>query len=500
MTVLDRPVQAPESAGAVRAVLALARVEARRLLLHPMVAIALAGYLLWPLWSGSWRDTHQVLQEVDRESQLGPLLVGLAGLLAANSAVLRSLRHGTEAHFGVLVMPPWRRTVAHALSVLPLTLVVAAAVAGMFAWEATRPGAVGHASGFELATGPLMVLFFGVLGVLLGRLVPSMFAGATAVVAILAVTFVFAVLPDGVRWLVPLVADEGAAPLPSDLVGRPARWHALYLVGLTVLAGAVAALASGGRTAAVRATALGALGVTVAGTVMQVTGPSAALVEARERATRDPASVQECLRRGTTTYCAFPEFVPWVDEWRVVVDGVRSLAGEPAASRGLVVRQRVNALDGPSGGGPSGIVEELPPGPRGEVTVSTVWGDEGRLGLAVSVARGMVVDDENHGVYCDARGVLMMWMAVNGAPGGRAAFARTQTSTLWSPLLEIRLRDRENAVVRALLERPAAEVARQVKASWAELVRPDASTDRVAALLGVTAPAETAADREWRCA
>lgn len=39
-----------------------------------------------------------------------------------------------------------------------------------------------------------------------------------------------------------------------------------------------------------------------------------------------------------------------------------------------------------------------------------------------------------------------------------------------------------------------------MKASWKELSAPGTTTDRAAALLGVTAPAETADDREYQCA
>jgi hypothetical protein len=55
-------------------------------------------------------------------------------------------------------------------------------------------------------------------------------------------------------------------------------------------------------------------------------------------------------------------------------------------------------------------------------------------------------------------------------------------------------------VVQRLLTEPQGEVERRVKASWAELSAPGTTTDRAAALLGVTVPAETADDREWKCA
>jgi hypothetical protein len=513
--LLDRPgpapVPAPEPAAAPpprRAAVALARREARLLLRHPLIVVAVAAYaalLLWQAVAGG--GDYPVLQEKDRETQLGPFLIGLAGLLAANASVLRSHRHGTEAHFGVLVVPAWWRGAAHCAAVVPLALVVAVLVAGQFAREAARPGAVGHGSFFELATGPLVVLLLGVLGVLLGRLVRSAFAGPVAVLVMLAQLFTFAAASSGWARLIPLVFDEGGQPLPSDLVGRPASWHALYLVGLTLLAGVAAMLAGsrgdGGawRVTAVRATALGACVAVLLGGAMQVAGPSDGLVAARERATNDPGAAQECVRREATTYCAFPEFTPWIDEWRVVADEVRALSGAEAAAREFTVRQRVDAVHGPgrTGGGP--------PGPPGEVTVGTAWGGEREMEFAASVARGLVVDDETEWEpYCDARGILITWLAIRAVPDGEALFAETQShmggggATILAPVVAVTLRDREYAVVRELLDAPAAEIAERVKASWEELTAPGGtSTERAAGLLGVSAPAETAADRQWAC-
>ncbi|WP_217178200.1 ABC transporter permease [Streptomyces sp. AC495_CC817] len=491
--------------GRRRAMLALARVEARRLLLHPLVLIALLAYLTLVLWPGAEpEDAYPVLQDIDRETQTGQLLLGLAVLVAVNLAVLRSHRRGTEASFSVLVLPPWRRTVAHVLSVLPTVLVGALIVAGQFTAAALKPGAVGRGSVSELVTGPLLILLPGAVGVLLARVARSAFVAPLAVVAFLAFAMVFvadSTSPAWLRGLAPVVFDEGAWPLPSDLLGRPAAGHALYLLALAVLVTAGAVLLSGGRTRAVRATALGALGVTVLAVVLQGTAPSDAVRAAREVATRDPAKVQDCERHGTTTYCAFPEFTPWIDEWARVTDRVRALAGAPDAERALTVRQRVAALDGPSGG-----TELATTAAPGEVTAITAWGGERELEFAAGVARGLVVGHERYGgAYCDARGVLMVWLAVRATRDGEAAFERTgvdhnSPGVIQAPATAIALRGRELAVVQALFTRPRGEVERVVKASWAELSAPGTTTDRAAALLGVTAPAETADDREYQCA
>lgn len=492
--VTEAPAVAPFPAptgDARRAVLALARVEARRLLLHPLVLAALAAYLTVLLWPGGEpEDAYPVLQDIDRETQLGHVLLGPVVMIAANLAVLRSHRRGTDGHFAVLVLPPWQRTCAHLLSVLPTVLVTALIVTGQFTVGALKPGAVGHGSVFELLTGPLLILVCAVLGVLLGRVAGSALVAPLAAVALLAGTFIFAASPEPGSWLrsvSPVVVDDGGQPL-------------LYLLALSVLAAAGAVLVSGGRTRAVRVTAVASLGAVVATVVLQGMAPSDAVREAREVATRDPAAVQDCERRGATTYCAFPEFTPWIDEWARVTDKARSLAGGPEATRALTVRQKVAALDGPSG------MRELSPAAPGELTASTAWGGERELEFAASVARGLVVGHERYGgAHCDARGVLMVWLAIRATRDGATMFERTgddynSPGVIQAPVSAISLRGREYAVVQRLLAEPRAEVDRKVKASWAELSAPGTTTDRAAALLGVTAPAETADDREWMCA
>jgi hypothetical protein len=57
-----------------------------------------------------------------------------------------------------------------------------------------------------------------------------------------------------------------------------------------------------------------------------------------------PSSVQTCQRRGTVTYCLFPEFAPMAEGWdrpdRAVLRGM-----PPGAAPALVVRQQIRPLD-----------------------------------------------------------------------------------------------------------------------------------------------------------
>ncbi|MGW5638694.1 ABC transporter permease, partial [Streptomyces sp. NPDC003832] len=65
------------------AVFALARFEGRRLLLSPPVLVAFALYLAWIVYhTHDSYDGFPALQDVDRDTQSMPLLVGLAVLLS----------------------------------------------------------------------------------------------------------------------------------------------------------------------------------------------------------------------------------------------------------------------------------------------------------------------------------------------------------------------------------------------------------------------------------
>ncbi|EFL40603.1 LOW QUALITY PROTEIN: ABC transport system transmembrane protein, partial [Streptomyces griseoflavus Tu4000] len=290
----------PRASGA--AVIALARFETRWLLLRAPVLAAFAVYIGWTVWRTrtSW-DGFPALQDADRATQGGPLLVGLAVLFCANHAVLRSRRHDTDRHLDVLVVQPWRRTVAHLLSVAAAALLTGVCVAGQFTWEALKPGAVGHGSPGELLAGPLSVLVLGTIGVLLARLLTSPFA-APLLIVLLFFLHTVATAPDNgrtVRWLVLTVGENTATTLPSDLLGRPAAWHALYLTGLALTAALLAVLVSGGaRLRTVRAGVVGAVALILVGAVAQGQGVSRETTEARVRASATPEKEQKCAERG----------------------------------------------------------------------------------------------------------------------------------------------------------------------------------------------------------
>ncbi|MFI9754021.1 ABC transporter permease [Streptomyces collinus] len=494
-TLVEKPLASgtrDEPGGSFKAVLALALFESRRLLTRVPVLLAFAVYLGWTVWRAgrAWGD-YPALQDADRATQGAPMLVGLAVLLSVNQAALRSRRHGTERHFAVLLLPHWCRTAAHALSVVAAALVTAVCVAGQFGREALRPGAIGQGSVGELLVGPLTVLLFGLAGLLVAGLVRSALVAPLLVVLFLFLFLFFSGLDYGSRWLLPAVEESTSNTLPSDLMGRPAAWHALYLAGLALFLGLVAVLVAGGRKPAVLAGAAGALAMTLVGGVAQSGGDSPQLVKARERASVHPEQVQSCVRRDGSTYCAFPEWGPQVGDWAAVVDRVRSLAGGSAHEQDVVVRQRVDARYGLSGDA------ALDPLKRPhEVTVGTQWGGNRVPEFSAAVAGVLIAGDEEAATsICDGRIVPLMWLAVGWESDPLAALRRvrlndtvTGSDSVLQPTNGLYMTEAQTEVLRALLDLPRDEAATRVKGRWDDLTAPKITAARAAGLLGLPAP------------
>ncbi|MFB7248207.1 ABC transporter permease [Streptomyces populi] len=502
-TGVEPPAGGRESRSA--AVLALARFEARELLLQIPILAFLAlyvGYVGWRLFiGGDGEDDFPILQNADRAAQPTSILLAVAVFVCVNRAVLRSRRQSTDQHFDLLPMEHWRRTVAHALSVLPLVAITALVVGFQFTWAALKPGAVGHGSPAELVVGPLTVLLAGVLGVLLARVIPVGFVAPPFVVGAFVLSALVSALTHGkhwVRWLGPVVTEEGADPFPSELLGRPAAWHALYLAGLVVLLLCAAVLVSGGRTRLVTSVTVLALAATAVGVAGQSPDVPASLAAARTKASVSPEKEQTCVRHGRSTYCAFPEWTGRTADWAETVDRIQSRAGGSAGGERLTVRQRIDAR--------SGLESDaaLPPSTTpGHITVGTRWGGNRLPEFAVGVASVLVTGtEEEAGRVCDARVVTTMWLALSTQPDPMQSLRDVRiddsiegSATVLAPASPVSMSAQQTTVVRELLQKPHYSVAAKVKAHWTELTSPKTPTARVAELLGVPVGGKgTAAD------
>jgi hypothetical protein len=494
----------PEPQGPGRrpgAVLALARFEARELLLQIPILVFIVLYLGFTTARLVFQDgmsDYPVLNTVDRGTQTAPLLLAIALLVCTNAAALRSRKHGTVQQFDVMAMEPWRRVLAHVLSAVPFAVLTAVVVAAEFTREALKPGAIGHGSVGELAVGPLVVLMAGITGVLLARLVPASFAPILFVIGAYLLMVLATQVTESddprVGWLSPMVLSgiSGGDPVPSDLLGRPAAWHALYLLGLCALLTCAALLRSGGRTRAVKAATALALAVTATGAIGQLPHDTAALEAARKSASTTPQKFQSCTEYEGSTYCAFPEWKGVRDDWAAVVDRLRSAAGGSAAEARLTVRQRIDV---------SGGIEEdtaLDPSTTpGEVTVGTRWGGNRVPEFAVGAATVLVAgtEDATTREMCDARAVTIMWLVLGSDPTPMATFRNvrlddgtTGSGLVLAPTNGLSLTDHQTAVIRELLARPKAEITALVKKHWSALTSAQTSTAEAAKLLGVAVP------------
>jgi hypothetical protein len=349
------PRDVPSEVRSRRSMLALAAVESGRLLRHPAVLTA-AALSLWLLWRWG-RGTAPVLHYADIATQipLAPLVA--AGLLATNLAVLRPHRDGAVDLYGATRLTLARRTLAHLLSVLPLAALGGVLVAADLAWLAGVPGSVGTPNPAEVATGPALILLGGWLGVLLGRVSRSVAVAPLVLVALAVGSLTLTELFVGGHdqrpwvWLGTVLRPVTIDPPPAALLGRPATWHLVYLLGTAVVLGALAVWRSQAQARAPRraravtgAVLVAALAATTVAAVIQTRPTSAALAARRVAAATNPAAHQVCQRRGPAVYCVFPGFEPQIGLWeptvRAVVAGVppdgrrRVAPGARAARRG----------------------------------------------------------------------------------------------------------------------------------------------------------------------
>ncbi|WP_433040755.1 hypothetical protein [Dactylosporangium sp. CS-033363] len=526
LTAPPAPVTAARRAGHGWAMVALARAEAVRLVRHPLTIVAVGLFLapwVYGLVSGS-ADGFPVLPDAAVDLQVVAVFaLGSGALMTANLAVLRGHRHRTEEFDGTLVLPPAWRVGAVLLALVPYALVVTLLAGVRLGVLALLPGAVGRPDPFEVLTTPVVVVLFGVVGVLLGRLARS--AVAAPLVLVLIVVSMFAALAAGALgrpWLLgltPITPLDRSYPLPAALVDRASGRHLLYVAGLVAVVALLALARSGARRVLVP---LGvAVAVTaVAGVVQFRADPG--VQRLRAEVTRDPAPVENCRQVGDARYCALGEFEAWIPSWASVVAGVTRPA--PAvAGPALVVRQRVWLVGRPDATGSftsSATADEervagwqdadAAAGFAEAVTIGADWGpDRAAATFAGAVAYRVMTGTAlaTQQPICGARGALLIWLVGQATPAA-ARGLRAADDSSWgavtlsdeSLLTSIAVPDRDAAPALTLLTRPVDATTAVVRAHWAELTAADTTLERFGELLGVPVPAAPPAEERMTCA
>jgi hypothetical protein len=226
----------PDRAGA--AVGALARREARRILRHPVYLllllyfVVLAGIEAGGLGAPAREVARHVL------TVLGLLWIGPATFFAANLVASSARRAHAESQLAAAPVTGQGRTLATCLGVLVPTA-AAAGLAGLLLLAEHLDGTLDRAQSVaELAVIPLCALGGGLLGVAVAGWLP--WRGAPLIVLFALIAWVVAVFGRGVlRWTAPwsMTPEYG----DETVVAGSDSWHAVYLLGLGLLA-AVAAL------------------------------------------------------------------------------------------------------------------------------------------------------------------------------------------------------------------------------------------------------------------
>ena len=267
MSVLVAPVAHP-----VRAVVpVLARDEARRLLLHPVM---LGGFGLWALMSSTlfWGDDPRPLDVFESVGSALSWMPGVLGILVGYLVATREHRAGTLDVLGSLPSQEPERVRALCLASLApglVALVLNLALTGvllardMFAETPTVP---------QLLLAPLTVVGAVLLGVMVAVWAPVAFAPALTVVVMIAAHVALgtsstaSLFGPAVFWAEWGITD---GQLWHGFIPGSHWWHLLYVAGLCGLA-AAGALVRSSRTRPVVGAGLATLVVTVLAAVLQL--------------------------------------------------------------------------------------------------------------------------------------------------------------------------------------------------------------------------------------
>lgn len=346
--VIKRPPAAPIAPpSAWRVASQLGWAEARRVVRHPatILGFVLAAWAMWALNTGQ----APVLNRAGANTATPLVLLAGGGLVAVADSAVRLWK--TERSEAIDVAPASARVRTLGLLLAAITPAVIALILQFSALGAMlfdQP--VTSLDWWDTLTGPAVVAMASAAGVAAGRWVPSWFTGPLMLVVLGSGSVAVRSFEmrqsygDWVAWLAPLVPLEFD---PVEIAFRPTGLHLLYVVALVGVFTATALIRGSGRRGWLPTVAL----LLSLGAVVVLGASQAAAYADYDRSARiaeylPPAAEYVCEEKGTVTYCAYPEYEPWIREWAVVVEPVLALAPEHLRDRALQVRQYpTRALD-----------------------------------------------------------------------------------------------------------------------------------------------------------
>ncbi|HLT83460.1 MAG TPA: hypothetical protein VKZ83_04430 [Phototrophicaceae bacterium] len=253
-------------------VLPLAAVEARRLLLHPVMLAGIAVFLVHTISSTLTDPTPRTA--FSAVVDLPSFVPGVFAILAANLVASRDVRAGSVEMLTPAPARPAPRVGALCLAGLVPAVLMQALVLVLWAWHLALERYVDPPTAAHLLQGPVTVAGACLLGVLLAVWVPTRATGIIALVVMVALNVWLGGREGAVELFGPMVHwPEWGLMFARDWVGfipGSPGWHVVYLLGLTAAAGAGALVrVSDRRTPAVLAT-LAALALAVVAGIAQL--------------------------------------------------------------------------------------------------------------------------------------------------------------------------------------------------------------------------------------
>ncbi|HLF44576.1 MAG TPA: hypothetical protein VJA46_13775 [Acidimicrobiia bacterium] len=524
MTTALKPVTvAPPATRAV--IFSVARFETRRALRHPLILIGALGSL-WLMWTLGG-DVAPILER-DSVFLAGAMLpLAAATLLVANYAILR--QRGVLETLDAYPSKANHRILGVQLGVIgPVLVAVLLQTIGMV--YLLLGGPIGTVNSWELAVGPLLVVVFGLGGVVLGRWLPHPIVAPVALVGLAGLQFmaspdaqIFSSVPTAnVEWLAPWMMPSAFSPI-EELAFRPSVLHFGYLAVLALVLG-ILAFHHRGRDRLAPLAVGGLFGVAVVVVSFNLPSEPTTGFEWPEAAEN-----QVCSTADGIEYCAFEFYADWIPRWQETVASVNDLA--PVSIDTVMQRPPNHGWDDNSGIPASGFV----------VLTSLEWDRVGGLPtqgfrLAIDLAQSAVglpstpqirsytpeeiesIVEQNPGYPGDlrapleeegpypkacsaigqARAVVAVWLAGAALAEGATSLQATLTGLLPSatslhwpdrahdPSVMIGRPDAELAA--ELLALPVAEVHSELLSRWPEVMDPATTSADLASWFGLSAP------------
>ncbi|GII90730.1 hypothetical protein [Sinosporangium siamense] len=426
------------------------------------------------------------------------LLLAAAAVLVAHLAAGRDRRDGVPEVLAALPGGGATRTAAAVAAAVTVGTGIAAFVMALYLAVRAATGPVaGTLDPYEALAGVLAVPYSAALGVLLARWVRQAIAAPVTVFLVGALTWLNGNLSGYGDWFLPVVLFHG-----MDWPGRPSGLHVVYLVAATVLMVALALLRHGIRAGRLVAAVTAGVIAVPAGAVASARAPGAEVVDLRfatgqVRQEHLPAEirdrylapdVQRCRRHGPVTFCAFPDYVPWIPLWAGAVGPVAEALPPQLRARLPVVRQATDSW--------RSYETDTEP----VIRAYTVWsrgGDHRALLAAELIHHVTGLRRANLTVRdgCDARGqartIVALWLLGQVVPPALPRDEEIQiassTYTAKPFPLSVRYGTAELTYARRLLATPGAR--ERIWAHWETLTHPGTTIEQALPLLGLRAEA-----------